>query len=286
MRYPMAALHRQLEIFDAIADIGFHLAPEEPGISLGQIGRAGIAQPFVDPYFGELMEQCIELARIQRVGQLSDQIGSAQQASLGVGLGVIVIVRNRKAGQFDGTRDTLAVDQGIILEAFAHNDLRAKDVVGRQVRVGSTAGQRNRVSRLVNDLPLARIAFADIAQIPDIVREGRDNEVQPVFRRDVPSQSKAAQDVLCDLSHQGGVLRIVIQRIAGGEAFDYQPGSFIERSSDRLIAAAERAEEGAGQVSAQFVGQQRRHVQHGWLLRSDVPPAMLRRRLPIRNWRD
>ena len=104
--------------------------------------------------------------------------------------------------------------------------------------------------------------------------------------RYVPPQSKAAQDVLCDLGHQRGVLRIVIQRIAGGEPFDHKPGSFIERGSDRLIAAAERALEGAGQVwpssSASSVVMFSMDGSSG----RNAGCAKLRRRLPVRNWRD
>ena len=110
LRDPLPALHRHFKMTYCVADVGFHLAPKEAGIALGDVGWAGITKLLVDANLGELVKECIELPRIERVSELSDQIRGAHQASLRVGLCMIPIVWHREAGQFDRTRNPLTID--------------------------------------------------------------------------------------------------------------------------------------------------------------------------------
>ena len=64
LRQPLPALYGLFEMTLGIAYEGFDLGPKEARISLGQVGWACIAQFHVDPRFGELIIECIDLARI------------------------------------------------------------------------------------------------------------------------------------------------------------------------------------------------------------------------------
>ena len=104
---PLPALDRELEITERIADERLDLAPEEARILVGDVGRAGVAEPRVAADLVELVEQRVELSRVERVGELADEIGSAQQARLCVCLRVVVVLRNRKPRQLDGAADAI-----------------------------------------------------------------------------------------------------------------------------------------------------------------------------------
>src|SRR5262249_38674530 len=119
-----------------------------------------------------------------------------------------------KAGELDGARDTLSVDERIAGETLNHNSLGAEHVPGCQVSIRGAARYRYRVARGVDYLAVPAIAGTLPAQVPNIVRQGGDNEVQPIVLGYISAQAESAQDVLSHQSYQRGVLRIVIKRIA------------------------------------------------------------------------
>ena len=76
---PLPPLDREFKITKRIPDERLDLAPEEARILVGHIGRAGVAEPCIAADLLELVEQRVELSRIEGVGELADQIGSPQQ---------------------------------------------------------------------------------------------------------------------------------------------------------------------------------------------------------------
>jgi hypothetical protein len=107
---PMASVGRQLQMADRIADIRFHCIPEESGVALRQIGRIAISKFLIYASLSELLEKCPDLARIERVPELSDQVGSPQQPRLRRRFSVICVVWYRKPCQLDCRRDAFGVD--------------------------------------------------------------------------------------------------------------------------------------------------------------------------------
>ncbi len=123
LRYPLPSFHCQFEMVYGVVYVGFHLTPKEPGVSLGHVGGISITQLLIYPDLSELMEECIELARIQRISELSNKVGSAQQAGLRVGFRVVPIVGYGKASQLDRSRNSLAIDERMRSEALQYYDL-------------------------------------------------------------------------------------------------------------------------------------------------------------------
>ena len=98
LRYPLPSLHCEFEMAYGVVYIGFYLTPEETRVPLCHVGRVDITKHFINPNLSELMKECIELSRIQRIRELSNEVGSAQQAGLCVCFLVIPVVRYWKAG--------------------------------------------------------------------------------------------------------------------------------------------------------------------------------------------
>ena len=147
---PQPALRRHVEGVDGLAEKRLDLGPEEAGIVIGHVGRRAVAQELVDADLLELVEQRIELAGVERIAELADEVGGAHERRLGVGRGMIGVVRHRKARQLDVARQAVGIDQRIEDETFAHADLGAVDVVGREGRVGGARG-----SSIMSPLALA-----------------------------------------------------------------------------------------------------------------------------------
>ncbi len=95
---PRLALLGVVEMADGVLDVGLDRGPEEARIGFGEIGRALVAARLRDADLGELVEECIQLARIERVGELADQVGRAYQAGLARGILVVVVLRARESG--------------------------------------------------------------------------------------------------------------------------------------------------------------------------------------------
>ena len=120
---PLPTLDRQLKISDRAPDERFHFAPEEAGILISEVSWRLIAETLVAADLLELTEERIELARVERIAQLSDQIGGAQQACLAIRLGVVSLFRNREARQLDRPADAVGVHERVIAEALVYENL-------------------------------------------------------------------------------------------------------------------------------------------------------------------
>ena len=117
----------------------------------------------------------------------------------------------------------------------------------------------------VDDETVVRVAGTEVAHIADIVGQQRQHEMQPVRRLDAPAEQAAAQDGLADQRHQCGVVGVVIEGVAVGDALDHQlPGAVEDAAEFRLLAAID-ALVGLGEMTAERVCQQCRLVEHARL---------------------
>ncbi len=69
-------------------------------------------------------------------------------------------------------------------------------MIGGQIRVGSASGQTYAISRGVDNLLLGVVPSTDSTQVANIVRKGRNDEMQPVVWAYIPSKSKPTQNIL------------------------------------------------------------------------------------------
>jgi hypothetical protein len=115
---PLSAINRELQISERVPDEWLDLAPEKAGVLVGNISGRRVAQERGATHLRKLVEEGVELARIEWIGQLPNQIRRPKQASLGIGLGIILLQRNRKPGQLDDTADPVRVDERMIAEAL------------------------------------------------------------------------------------------------------------------------------------------------------------------------
>src|SRR5215831_15990547 len=129
-RDPQLTLHRHLKITQRVTDISLDLAPIKLRIVVDEIGRAGIAELLVDAGFGEFVVERVEFARVERIAQLADQITGPDQARVGIGGGVVLVFRDRKARQFDGGCNTLLIDERNGRKAIPDKYLPPLDVIG------------------------------------------------------------------------------------------------------------------------------------------------------------
>ena len=96
------------------ADIWFDTLREErwmrhdPGIQLGS--KIQVVWQF---RFPRTSRQCVQFLRIAGIGQLANQVGGADKASLAIGVGVIIVIRHRNAGQFDRSRNPVTIQDAL-----------------------------------------------------------------------------------------------------------------------------------------------------------------------------
>ena len=84
----------------------------------------------------------------------------------------------------------------------------------------------------------------------------------PIDRCHDELEPAAAQNVLHAQGDKGGVLAIVIKRVAAGDALDDEPGRFVKGAGNARFLVAENSPIGLGQIAAQSVRQKARRVQH------------------------
>ena len=101
---PLPPLLGQRQIAQGVADIGFDLLPEERDVALREIGGRGQAKLLGSPGLDEFVEECGLLPEVVGVGELANQVGRADQATLVCRLLVGLVRRYREAGQLDGRR--------------------------------------------------------------------------------------------------------------------------------------------------------------------------------------
>ena len=89
--YPTPPLDREVEETHRVPDERLDPAPEERRVPLREVGRAGVAELVGEADLGELVEQRVQLARVERIAELPDQVGRPQQAGFRPGLPVLVV---------------------------------------------------------------------------------------------------------------------------------------------------------------------------------------------------
>ena len=82
VRDPLPAGSGQRQIFHPVLDIHRHAVPEEPRILLHEVGGRFVAELPVAADFLEFVKERIGLLRIERVAELSDEIGGLNQPRL------------------------------------------------------------------------------------------------------------------------------------------------------------------------------------------------------------
>src|SRR5271165_6140940 len=144
-RGPLLTLHGHLEITQRVTDITLDLAPIELRIAVDHIGRTTIAEPLVNAVFDEFVVERVQLARVQRIAQLTDQIAGPDQGRFRVGCGVVFVVRHWEARELDGARDALLIYEWNGRETLADHDLPPFYVIGHQEGVRGPARGRHRI---------------------------------------------------------------------------------------------------------------------------------------------
>ena len=191
-RSPLLALHRHFEIAQRVADIFLDPAPEELRVALDHIRRGLVAELFVDAVLDEFMVERVHFAQVQRVYQLTDEIGCPYQPRFRIGLGVVVVLGDRKSRQLDAARDLLLIDIGDGPQARADHDLPALHVIGHQEGVGRTPGRRDGVAGGIDHEAVFRVPGADAAHIADVMVQRRQDRVSPLDRRYNPLEAPPA----------------------------------------------------------------------------------------------
>src|SRR5262249_37325618 len=138
---PLATPHGERKIPHRIADEGLDLRPKEARIVVGDVSGSLVTELAIHSDLFELVEQGVELSRIERIGKLTDQIGRPHEPGLGIGFLVHLVLRHREPRQLDRARNTLDVDDRMRGEAFPYEDLRAFDMIGSKARIRSAASE-------------------------------------------------------------------------------------------------------------------------------------------------
>ena len=151
-------------------------------ILIDQISRALVTQSLIGSRLGKFVKQGVQLARVKRVGQLTDQVSGTEQAAFGIGSGIGVIDGYREARHFDGQRNPFLVDLGHWAEPVAHHNLGTFDVIRGEKGIRGAAWRRDPVAVGVDDEAVGGVAGADAADIADIVGQSCQQVMEPVLR--------------------------------------------------------------------------------------------------------
>ena len=77
---------------------------------------------------------------------------------------------------------------------------------------------------MIDDIASVAVAWADPAQVADVVQQGGDGEMKPAFWGDRLDHGSPAQDGLADLGDGEGMERIVIGGIGAADALEGELG--------------------------------------------------------------
>src|SRR5215472_18653669 len=141
---------------------------------------------------------------------------------------MIIIVRNREAGEVDSVCDALLVDESHGCKTLSDHDLSSLYVIGHQKGIGRPAWRGYRIAGGIDYEMLGGITSADPSHIADVVGQRGENGMSPIAGSDDPLKTASAQYVLNTQGNQRGVLAIVIERVAIGDAFHDQARGFVE----------------------------------------------------------
>src|SRR4051812_15270419 len=155
---------------------------------------------------------------------------------------MILVTWHWEARELDGTRNALPVDKMMMCETVEHGSLGTIHMVGCKVGVRCTARNGNRIASRVDHLLFGAITSTNPAQIPDVVCECSDDEMQPIILGHVAGKAQSTQDVLRNQSYQRSMFGIVIKGVTGRKPFHNEPCCLVEFRGNALKAAAKAAE--------------------------------------------
>src|SRR5262249_25430621 len=141
---------------------------------------------------------------------------------------MIIIVRNREAGELDSVCDPLLVDGGHGCKTLSNHDFSPLYVIGHQEGIGRPAWRGYRIAGGIDYEMLGGITSADPSHIADVVGQRGENGMSPIAGSDDPLKTTSAKYVLNTKGNQRSVLAIVIERVAVGDAFHDEAGGFVE----------------------------------------------------------
>src|SRR5215831_4228858 len=173
---------------------------------------------------------------------------------------MIIIVRNREAGELDSVCDALLVDESHGCKTLSDHDLSSLYVIGHQEGVGRPAWRGYRIAGGIDYEILGGIT--DPSHIADVMRQCGENGMSPIAGGDDPLKTTSAQYVLNTKGNQRSVLAIVIERVAVGDAFHDEAGGFVESGGNLRLLVAEDSPVGLREITSQCVSEKARRVQH------------------------
>src|SRR5205085_3326503 len=121
------------------------------------VGGTAIAELRGNAGLDEFVVERIQLARVERIAQLTDEVTGADEGRFRVGDGVVLVVRYRETRELDGAGDALLVDERDERKAMPDENLRPLDVIGRQESVGRAARRRYGIAGGIDDETLFRV---------------------------------------------------------------------------------------------------------------------------------
>src|SRR5215510_14064171 len=149
---------------------------------------------------------------------------------------VFLVLGYRKSGMLNICFDLTAVDlaKPNLTETLAHEQLGSSDMIGRQCSVRRSLRHAHRIASQISDIATVPVTTANAANIPDVVAQKRDDEMQPIVWRDAANADvPAAQNLLPDQRDHNGVIYIMVGRIAAGNVLEREPG---HKTNDAGIA--------------------------------------------------
>ena len=86
---------------------------------VSDISWTGVAELRIAADLLKFVKKGIQLSGLERVSELTDQVRSPKQARLGVGLLVVLILRNGEPGQLYCTADSIRIDERLPRKTLA-----------------------------------------------------------------------------------------------------------------------------------------------------------------------
>src|SRR5262249_6972319 len=97
---------------------------------------------------------------------------------------VLLVLRDRKPGMLSICFDLTAVDlaEPNLTETLAHEQLGSCDMIRRKCSVRRSLRHAHRVTGQIDDIATVAVPTANTANIPDVVAQKREDEMQPIVR--------------------------------------------------------------------------------------------------------
>src|SRR5215475_12585015 len=95
--------------------------------------------------------------------------------------------------------DLTAVDlaKPNLTETLAHEQLGSSDMIGRQCSVRRSLRHAHRIASQISDIATIPVTTANAANIPDVVAQKRDDEMQPIVCVTPPTLTCRPRRISC-----------------------------------------------------------------------------------------